>query len=102
GDWNRILAEDLSAWARSWDDFGEPVASLVRAIDWQRAVYDELADVRVDRWYRDRVFLVGDAAHAMTPNLGQGANSAMADALVLINLLAGANGDCDVAGARYE
>jgi 2-polyprenyl-6-methoxyphenol hydroxylase-like FAD-dependent oxidoreductase len=102
GEWRRILENELPAWIRSWDDFGEPVASLVRAVDWPRAVYDELSDVRVDRWYRDRVVLVGDAAHAMTPNLGQGANSAMTDALVLINLLATMNGDIEAAATRYE
>jgi 2-polyprenyl-6-methoxyphenol hydroxylase-like FAD-dependent oxidoreductase len=102
GKWKHILESDLDAWIRSWDDFGEPVASLVRAVDWTRAVYDELSDVRVDRWHRDRVILAGDAAHAMTPNLGQGANSAMVDALVLVNLLVAMNGDIDAAAARYE
>ena len=102
GQWQRILSSDLENWIRSWDDFGEPVSSLVRAIDWSAAVYDELSDVRVDRWSRDRIILVGDAAHAMTPNLGQGANSAMTDALVLINLIALARGDVAGAAARYE
>jgi 2-polyprenyl-6-methoxyphenol hydroxylase-like FAD-dependent oxidoreductase len=102
GEWQRILSTDLASWIRTWDDFGEPVASLVRAIDWTRAVYDELSDVRVDHWYRDRVVLVGDAAHAMTPNLGQGANSSMADALVLVNLLVKMNGDIERAASRYE
>jgi len=102
GQWQRILSTDLMAWVRTWDDFGEPVASLVRAIDWTQAVYDELSDVRVDRWYLDRVVLVGDAAHAMTPNLGQGANSSMVDALVLVNLLVRMNGDVETAAARYE
>ena len=32
---------------------------------------------------KDRVALVGDAAHAMTPNLGQGACQALEDAVVL-------------------
>ena len=102
GQWQRILSSDLENWIRSWDDFGEPVSSLVRAIDWSAAVYDELSDVRVERWSRDRIILVGDAAHAMTPNLGQGANSAMTDALVLINLIALARGDVAGAAARYE
>jgi salicylate hydroxylase len=50
------------------------------------------------------VFLVGDAAHAMTPYLGQGANSALVDALVLSRLLARelrGQGDLEAVGRRY-
>src|SRR5262249_21962956 len=39
-------------------------------------------------WHRGRVVLVGDAAHATTPNLGQGANQAIESALVLAQALA--------------
>lgn len=53
-------------------------------------------------WCRgDRVVLVGDAAHAMTPFLGQGASMAIEDAVVLARALA----SCDSIGdglARYE
>lgn len=35
----------------------------------------------------DRVFLLGDAAHAMTPHLGSGAGQAIEDAYVFANLL---------------
>ena len=34
-------------------------------------------------WYRGRVVLIGDAAHATTPHLGQGAGMAIEDAVVL-------------------
>ncbi|MNF60874.1 3-hydroxybenzoate 6-hydroxylase 1 [compost metagenome] len=34
-------------------------------------------------WYRGRVLLIGDAAHATTPHLGQGAGMAIEDAIVL-------------------
>ncbi len=38
-------------------------------------------------WSNSRVCLLGDAAHAMTPNLGQGACQAIEDAFVLANCL---------------
>ena len=38
-------------------------------------------------WYRGRVVLIGDAAHAVAPHLAQGAGMAMEDALVLADEL---------------
>jgi 2-polyprenyl-6-methoxyphenol hydroxylase-like FAD-dependent oxidoreductase len=42
----------------------------------------------LDRWHRGRVVLTGDAAHATTPNLGQGACQAIESAFVLAQQLA--------------
>jgi 2-polyprenyl-6-methoxyphenol hydroxylase-like FAD-dependent oxidoreductase len=41
-----------------------------------------------DPWYHGRVALLGDAAHATTPHLGQGAGMAIEDGLVLAGELA--------------
>ncbi|MCA9571863.1 MAG: FAD-dependent monooxygenase, partial [Myxococcales bacterium] len=41
----------------------------------------------LDRWTVGRVTLLGDAAHAMTPNMGQGACQAIEDGVVLASLL---------------
>jgi 2-polyprenyl-6-methoxyphenol hydroxylase-like FAD-dependent oxidoreductase len=38
-------------------------------------------------WYKGRTLLVGDAAHASTPHLGQGASIAIEDVIVLAELL---------------
>ena len=55
----------------------------------------------VRRWHRGRVVLLGDAAHPMTPNLGQGACQAIEDAAVLAEALP-ADGDVGEALTRYE
>ncbi|MGO3048521.1 hypothetical protein CD110_08605 [Staphylococcus casei] len=47
-----------------------------------------------------RIVLLGDAAHATTPNMGQGAGQAMEDAIVLANCIA--NYDFDEALQRYD
>lgn len=74
---------DLDAWIASWEPFG--VAPLLRTVrDWN---YDEVKTVEASRWSAPPFHLIGDAAHAMPPNLGQGANSAMVDALVLVRML---------------
>jgi 2-polyprenyl-6-methoxyphenol hydroxylase-like FAD-dependent oxidoreductase len=48
-------------------------------------LHDDLRwlDVALPTYVRGSVALLGDAAHAMTPNLGQGANQALEDAVVL-------------------
>ncbi len=55
------------------------------------------------RWGAGRVTLLGDAAHPMTPSLGQGACQAIEDAAVLADTLAGAApGDPATALRSYE
>ncbi len=53
------------------------------------------------RWFSGRLVLLGDAAHAMAPNLGAGANTALVDGVVLAEELAGAPSVVD-ALARYD
>jgi 2-polyprenyl-6-methoxyphenol hydroxylase-like FAD-dependent oxidoreductase len=50
--------------------------------------YGELVSLQLDRWCRDRVVLVGDAAHASPPSMAQGASMAIEDAIVLADELA--------------
>ena len=53
------------------------------------------------RYARGRVVLLGDAAHPTTPNLGQGANMAIDDAIALARALRD-EADVPRALARYE
>ena len=90
GAWEEIRDNGLEEWIGSWRDFQDAVEILRGVEDWQKINYSELFEIRAAEWAKPPVFLVGDAAHAMTPNLGQGANSAMVDALVLAQMLASA------------
>ena len=51
-------------------------------------------------WYRGRVVLVGDAAHATSPHVGQGAAMAIEDAVVLADEV-GSSDDLDGALGRF-
>jgi salicylate hydroxylase len=55
------------------------------------------------RWHRDRVVILGDAAHGMLPHHGQGANTSVEDAFALAALLAeSGSGDLEKTFSRFE
>lgn len=69
--------------------------------DSSQVVYKPMEVVFVDEpWYRGRVLLIGDAAHATTPHLGQGAGMAIEDAIVLSEELT-AGGDVEQQLQRF-
>ncbi|APE19617.1 MULTISPECIES: FAD-dependent monooxygenase [Streptomyces] len=76
------LAQRLAA-------FSGPVAEALSAVtDPTAVVYSRISQVTVEEpWHVGRVALAGDAAHASTPHLAQGAAMAVEDALVLAESL---------------
>jgi 2-polyprenyl-6-methoxyphenol hydroxylase-like FAD-dependent oxidoreductase len=49
----------------------------------EEIITTEVEELAQEPWLRGRAVLLGDAVHAMTPNIGQGAGMAMEDAAVL-------------------
>ena len=69
----------------AWHD---PIEPLIRATDPAAILRNDIYDRPPLRaWGRGRVTLLGDAAHPMTPNLGQGGCQALEDAVVLARSL---------------
>lgn len=70
-------------------DWHDPIAAVLAATPPGDRSYLPLADLPpLRRWHRAQIVLVGDAAHAMTPNMGQGAAQAILDVSSLAHALA--------------
>lgn len=74
------------------DEFlGDPDAIVFRPEEWLIAPAP---------WHRGRIVLIGDAVHAVTPHLGQGAAQAVEDGVVLAQCLLACDG-LEAAFTRY-
>ena len=76
---------------------------ILHELDQTRELYfDRVSQIKMDRWSRSRVALVGDAAFCVSLMAGQGAALAMTAAYVLAGELDKAKGDYDQAFVKYE
>jgi 2-polyprenyl-6-methoxyphenol hydroxylase-like FAD-dependent oxidoreductase len=73
------LREQLIDRHRGWSD---PVQAILRSS--QRILSGPIHDLpNLKAWSKDRVVLIGDAAHAISPHAGQGVSLALEDAICL-------------------
>lgn len=85
---------DAGDFVKLYEEFRGPARAVFEAVTPEtKLIYGDLEEVRLAQWVRGRVALLGDAAHAMTPNLGQGAAMAMEDAFALAEAVAAAGGE---------
>jgi 2-polyprenyl-6-methoxyphenol hydroxylase-like FAD-dependent oxidoreductase len=81
---------DLAKLGDIYREFAEPVPTILREAlrESQRPFFSPIEEVVQETWERGRIVLVGDAAHAMSPNMAEGAGMAIEDALALAETIA--------------
>ncbi len=68
----------------TFGDLHAPVSELIAGTDDDRILWNDIVDFKpVDRFAFGNILLLGDAAHATTPNMGQGACQAIEGAVIL-------------------
>jgi 2-polyprenyl-6-methoxyphenol hydroxylase-like FAD-dependent oxidoreductase len=83
-----------------YGSFHEPIPTLIRQMTSPLKL--NVHDIQsLPTWRKGRVLLIGDAAHAVSPNSGQGASMAFEDAMYLAKLLRD-SADYEQVFARFE
>lgn len=78
----------------------EPILDDLGSLD--GVLFARYRDVAMYPWHGERIVFIGDAAHATSPQLGQGANLALIDAVALADALADHPNELAAALAAYS
>jgi 2-polyprenyl-6-methoxyphenol hydroxylase-like FAD-dependent oxidoreductase len=100
GDRARGDGGELADLVRRFGGWHEPIPSLLARATTGDVLRHDVAELArpLSSFHQGKVALLGDAAHPMTPNLGQGACQALEDAVVLARLLPASAGSAGSAG----
>ena len=95
------------SWRDYFRDWPAPISDLLDATPDQQTAFNDISDRKpIFPWGKGRVTLLGDAAHPMTPNFGQGGAQAIEDAVVIAKAIGseanGSDGNPARAFRRYE
>jgi len=88
GDLPHLEAEGYGAWCTYIEGFCPEAGELLRSFHgFDALTWSTTADVTLRRWHGARTLVMGDAAHALNPQLGLGATMALLDAQALSECL---------------
>ncbi|MDP9849843.1 FAD-dependent monooxygenase [Streptosporangium lutulentum] len=89
---------------RLFGDWHAPIPALLASASPENVLRNDVHHLAtpLPAMHRGKVVLLGDAAHAMTPNMGQGACQAIEDAVVLAHVAGTGAGPAAYTAARLE
>lgn len=88
--------------AQHFQNYHQPIPTILSNTQNQHMIWNDIIDHEpINQYAFGNVVLIGDAAHATTPNLGQGACQGIEDAIVLADELT-KNTDMALAFKRFE
>ncbi|HEX6226886.1 MAG TPA: FAD-dependent monooxygenase [Chryseolinea sp.] len=74
---------------KHFGNFHSPIPEIIRYTKDHQLIWNDIIDIKpLKQFAFGRILLLGDAAHATTPNMGQGACLAIEDAAILANTIA--------------
>jgi 2-polyprenyl-6-methoxyphenol hydroxylase-like FAD-dependent oxidoreductase len=97
----RRVPIDIDAWTQSFPPLAALFQRIHRDTEWSNVLWAPFKLVKLKQWSAGHVAVIGDAAHAMPPNLGQGGSCAMMGGLSLAVYLDGAE-DIPAALRQWE
>lgn len=84
----RMRNYTLDDLAIHFKDFHRPILEILQSTPSENLIWGDICDIEpMQKMAFGNAVLIGDAAHATTPNMGQGACMALEDAVVLANCL---------------
>lgn len=82
---NEFSINDLEQY---FGDYNSVIKDIIKSTKKEHINTAEISDLKpTNIWFKENVCLIGDSAHATTPNIGQGACQAIEDAFVLSECL---------------
>ncbi len=95
------ISVDMQEIRSCYEGFHPEVIRVIEACP-QASKWPLLTRPPLKRWYEGRIALLGDACHPMKPHMGQGANMAIEDGVVLARCVIACDGEADAAFPMYQ
>lgn len=99
----KAVEEQKSAWAELFRDVGWRAKEVLEAMETTNDFYTHVSgQVKLDRWHKGRVVLLGDAGYCPSPNTGMGTTVALVGCYVLAGELTRHENDVDASLEAYN